>query len=528
MTTISGKTHYTPVNSNDYGSGKYGDFIDYYVSRFNLNLDPDWTLRQCKLYILKLFYHGNIYNNLAPWWSEYDGSGEAGKYIPLLRRRPSVIYNLPKIIVDKSVSMLFGEEHFPIVRCSENNQISDFLQYVCRKGNFRYSMLNAARKGAIGSVCVIVKVLEGRFHLDVLGTTHLIPIFSQVYPGVLDKLYEKKKVIGETLIQLGYEVKKDDFKKMHYLLREWSQFEEIYYMPVKCEDYNVDDYSPIKDEKKSTKHDWGFVPAVWIKNSPECHHIDGKSSFGSVLDICIELDYQVSQLARLLRYNSDPTMVIKDPSLLGGENLMKGGGNALVLGRDGDAYMLETTGASTKSVIDFVRLLREYALEVVRGDRSNPDKMNAAHSGKALQMLQSALISMVDELRLCYGDNGLLKIYQMILKMCATNLYKIDMGGNTLPKNGYENSDITLDYPDWYPATPQDDVQEAQSISTLLASGIISQETAVTSVSDKYGIIDIQKELKLIKESDNLEKPTSQTGRGSPATNAGDRQGKEE
>ena len=111
--------------------------------------------------------------------------------------------------------------------------------------------------------------------------------------------------------------------------------------------------------------------------------IDGECTFGSVLDMCVETDYQLSQLARLLRYNSDPTLVIKDPSAIDGQILIKGQG-ALKLGENGDAFLLEMNGQSTKSVIDYVKTLREFAIEATRGNRASPNKMNALHSGKAI------------------------------------------------------------------------------------------------------------------------------------------------
>lgn len=504
MSNFSNDDQFIPqstINSNDF-SGLGGKYIDQYASRFSIKMDKDWTQRQCSLYILKLFYHGEIYNNLMPWWVEYLGGG--GQYVPLLRRRPAIIYNLPKIIVNKSSSLLFSSEHFPTVRCEEDNKISDFLQYVTRKGKFRNAMLAAARLGALGSVCIVVKLLNKRFHLDVIGSFHLQPIFDPQSPGKLTELYEKRKVDGQTLQQMGYEISAENKNKPYYFARRWDNKREVYYIPWLCEDEEKEKFSPSEDLKKSSEHNWGFVPAIWIKNSSECHHIDGECTFGSVLDTCIALDYQLSQLDRLLRYNSDPTMVIKDTANLGGEQIIKGGGNALMLGKDGDAYLMETTGKSTQSVIDFCRLLREFALEVLRGDRSNPDKMNTVHSGKALQMLQSALISLVDELRLCYGDNGLLMIYEMILQMCASDEYEVDFGKNPLPEN-YLDADLSLDWPDWYPPTPQDDLQKSQSVVTLKTAGIISKETATTSVAEEYGIQDIDKELKEIETQEEKE-----------------------
>ena len=481
------------------GSGCFSDFITMFASRFNLKIDRGWTVRQTKMHILKKLLKGTLYDNLAPWWMEYNSNN----YVPLIQRRPCIKYNLPKIIVEKSSSMLFGEEHFPTVRCEEQN-VNDFLQYIARQSNFPNAMLCAARKGSLGSVCIIIKVLDGKFYLDVLGTADLTPIFDPKDPCILISLIQRIKCLGEALRQQGYKIAEKDKLDFYYVVREWTDTKEIYYMPYKCEEEEKQDFRPIEDKERSSVHDWGFLPTIWIKNSPSCNKVDGECTFESIIDLCVEIDYQISQLGRLLRYNSDPMMVVRDTAGINGDKIMRGGGHMLNLGRDGEAYMLEITGESTKAVIDYIKLLREFALEVVRGDRSNPDKISSVHSGTALKMLQTALISLVGEQRLCYGENGLLKIYKMILKMCATGKYDIDDGGFTLSKADYE-SDLTLDWPDWYPLTAQEELQKSQALTTLNAQGkVISNETATESIADDFGIVDVKKELKSIENDVKL------------------------
>src|SRR5881394_1891984 len=84
------------------------NMIERYGVRFGIKFSDDWSFRQKKLFILKKFLDNSIYDNLIPFQVEYDGEGKGGKYIKLVRRRPSAIYNLPKIIVNESTSLLFG------------------------------------------------------------------------------------------------------------------------------------------------------------------------------------------------------------------------------------------------------------------------------------------------------------------------------------------------------------------------------------------------------------------------------------
>lgn len=467
-----------------------------YADRFKIKCDKDWSARQTELYIYKLFQNARIYDNLQPWYAEYSGES----YTPLVQRKPSVIYNMPKIIVDESVSMLFGEEHFPIVRC-EDEKTMEYLQYITRACGLRYSMLAAARTGAIGSVCIVVKVLESKFYFDVLPTVCLEPEFSMTDPGKLKRLVERKKVTGEVLLTHGYAVEERNYKKTFWVVREWNEEEEIYYEPVLVDGESI---KYIRDEKRSSRHELGFVPAVWIKNSAEICQADGLCTFEPAIDISIELNYQLSQLGRLLRYNSDPTMVVKNPSSLQGEQLIKGSG-VLELDEKGDAYMVEMKGNSAQAVLDYAHGLREYALESVRGNRANPDKLGAIQSGKALQMLNAPLISLVDEFRLCYGDYGLMKVYIMALRIVETEKFKIDYGEYAPGNIEKAIETMRLDWPDWYPPTPQDNMQESQSLTTLTKGMIISRATALKKVSDKYGVVDEKKELGEIEQDAQTE-----------------------
>lgn len=484
-------------------------FLDMMCNRFRIKVNKEWDARQIRIYIYGLIYYGQLYDSLSPWNEEFSES----KYIPLKDRRPCVIYPIPKIIVNDSVGMLFGNSHFPTVRC-DDEETENFLQAINRISNIKNAFMCAARIGSVGSVCVIVKVLDSKFHFDVISTLNVFPRFDKMNPNCLEELTEKVKVTGSMLINSGYDIEPTTKNKsrIYWLVRRWTKTEEICYKPE--EDKKDWETKLVIDKDKTVSHNFGFVPAVWIKNLPSLDsEIDGECTFASIVDMCIETDYQLSQLARLLRYNSDPTLVIKDPSELDGQILIKGQG-ALKIGENGDAFLLEMNGQSTKSVIDYVRTLREFAIEAVRGNRANPNKINAINSGRALQMLNTPLISLSDELRLSYGDNGLMVVYKMIFDICESKKVEIsDIYGQYGDLEKAINTMI-LDWPDWYPATQFDDLQESQAIATNLKSQIISKETAVAAVADKYNIADVQKELTDIKKDVNYNL-TAQNNSGS-------------
>ncbi len=475
-------------------------FIARCCARFGVEIDRDWSIREQKLFILHKFLDNSIYDKLAPFNEEFSG----GNYIPLNQRRPSVIFPLPKIIVNDSVAMLFGDEHFPVLKCPKDHESTiNYLDYMGRESKLNAAMVCAAKRGSCGSVCVLVKVINRKFYFDSLHTRYLNPIFDWENPGILKRLQERRKLDGYTLRSIGYSVKNDNLPKPFIVIREWTTEDEIYYKPYLLEDEQKENFRPSVDNERSSKHGLGFLPAIWIKNVPACEAIDGECTFEAACEIAVEISYQLSQHGRLLRYNADPTLVIKEPSSLEGNQIFKGIGT-LNLDSDGDAYLLEMKGSITDAVLAYCEKLRKYALESVRGNRSDPDMLKTAMSGKALQFLNHPLISLVSEMRLTYGD-GLLAIYKMVLAICQSNLFDIDYGD--AKPNFKENcgEHLELDWPDWYPQTSQDDLQEAQTTVSYLGAGVISKQTATESVADKYHIADVSKEVDDIQDSKDEE-----------------------
>ncbi len=142
------------------------------------------------------------------------------------------------------------------------------------------------------------------------------------------------------------------------------------------------------------KHGLGFVPMVWIRNLPGPSSTgdaaDGACTFRTAIETQIEIDYQLSQAGRGLKYSSDPTLLIKEPASTDSE-IVKGAGNALVVSEKGDAKLLEIGGTASAAVIEYVRTLRELALESVHGNRANADRLTAAQSGRALELMNQGL-----------------------------------------------------------------------------------------------------------------------------------------
>ncbi len=514
MTVLSSATHFSGVTSREAIS--YNGLVARFSNRFDIRFDKDSSFRQMKLDILKKFLDGTIYDNLGPFWKEFQDN----VYVPLAKRRPSVTYPLCKIIVDESSSMLFGQSHFPVIRSKDDECTTQFLQYVTRMCHLKQVMLQASKVGSVGSVCIVLKILNGKFYFEVLGTKNLTPVFDRMSPDDLVELTEKRKTDGSTLKSMGYDIPKDNLNKLYWFVRKWDDSREILYIPYLCDEDEDETFTPTEDKSKQDDHDFGFVPVVWIKNLPSAGQIDGACTFEPALDIVVEIDTHLSQNGRLLKYNSDPTLVIKNPNNLEGNQLIKGI-NRIELDEKGDAYYAEINGKSSEAVVEFVKLLREYGLEAIRGNRVSPEKMSNAQSGIGFEMMNMALVGLVEELRLTYGQFGLLKIYRMILDIVQSDKYDINYGEYSPDFTNDPQGNITLDWPAWYPPTAIEKLQESQALTGYVNNGIISKETAIGSIADEYNILDVIEEIKDIdtdkQKAYDMMQPVN-SGSGAPKT----------
>lgn len=458
--------------------------------------DSDYPPRTRSLDILRRVLNGILYDVL-PYQFHQERSG-SGEYIPLRNRRPSIRYSLCRVVVEDSVSLLFSEGHFPTIDC-EDRSVADFFANVVKEARLNQVMIDAAIRGSIGSVAILLRVLRSRVFLDVIDTAYLIPIWDAEAPDVLVQVTEKYKVSGKTLAANGYDTAEPNGD--YWFMRCWDTEFETWFIPTPV-GATAD---ALVDPSRSVRHGLGFVPLVWIRNLPGLSASgdpnDGACTFRAAIENQIEIDYQLSQAGRGLKYSSDPTLLIKEPVTSDSE-IIKGAGNALVVSEKGDAKLLEIGGTASAAVIDYVRVLREMALESVHGNRASADRLTAAQSGRALELLNQGLIWLADNLRISYGEGALLQLAGMILQ--ATQLYSLNVMGAQVSDLD-PAARLSLKWPRWYAPTSDDRQKDALTLSTLAAAGQISRETAVKSIADTYDIEDISGELARIaadRESD--------------------------
>ena len=147
---------------------------------------------------------------------------------------------------------------------------------------------------------MLLRILRGRPFLNVMDTLYLTPQWDADAPDTLTSVTERYKVSGAELCAKGYDIGDPD--AVYWFCRIWDREWETWFLPT-----IVGQAQPgTPDPARSVRHGLGFVPVVWIKNLPGDSGVDGACTFSAAIESGIEIDYQLSQAGRGLKY-SDST-----------------------------------------------------------------------------------------------------------------------------------------------------------------------------------------------------------------------------
>lgn len=516
------------------------DFL-YFKQLYEKKRDRDFPMRSFIISLYRRVLDGSYYDILPESYAARSASSvnvlEPNKYTfqtsGMSQRRPSVRSALCSIVVDQACSYLFDEGHFPRVT-SDDKELEQLLNDLIDESYLQDAMMRVARDGSVGSGALLVKLINGSFYYESLLTEYCTPYFSPDNPQCLIGLCEQYKVDGESLISKGYSnVDKDE---TYWFRREFTEDVEIVYKPLlastRAISTNVDwitmTYKSFQDgvnhynqngkkiEKpeqtdtfeidmeRSFEHNLGFVPIVWVKNLPgniygvQGDAIDGACTFAKAIDTNTELDYQLSQCGRGLKYSAEPILFIKDPSYGTTGTIDKAKGGVIVGDENSDAKMVEINGEGCHAVIEFSDRLREIALENIHGNRSSSKKTSFATSGKSMEKFDYPLILLASRMRTSYGDKMLKMVLRMIARM--SHMQDVVIGGKIIDKNFDCEATIKLIWPQWFPASPHDLQIKTNTVIAAKESGLISEKTAVSKISDDFGINNIDEEINLIKD----------------------------
>lgn len=439
---------------------------------------PGLPARAGRLLSLSRVLWGTQYDVLPnPFARERSGAGE---YIPLSQRRPSVRTNLCRTVVDESVSLLFGDTHWPSVVCSDGRTATCLTDFA-RDVGLASLMTDAAIRGSVGSVAILFEVAGHVPRLSVLDTAYLTPRWDAVR-GTLCEVVERYQVLGRDLAAQGYAIAPDMLGAWFWWQRVWTDDECIVFRPSA-----VGEVAEGRDAARSVRHGLGFVPIVWIRNlaSGGMGEPDGECTFERAIDTVIEADYLLSQAGRGLKYGSDPTLVLKTGGFSDGAVRQGGAASALTLPPEGDAKLLEINGNAAGAVLSHYRELRQLVLEQLHGNRAHGDRVSAGQSGRAMEMMCQPLIWLADRLRHAYGEGGLLPLYRMVCRFSAALDGGLRLGGVLV--RDLDPGGLSLHWPPWFAPSEPELLSLAQGLVAAWRGGILSRETAARLYANATG-----------------------------------------
>lgn len=451
--------------------------------------DRDLPERAFRISALRRVLHGQQYDHLThPFGEELSPSGE---YIPLGQRRPAVRHGWCRVVVDDATALLFGDGRFPGVT-ADSEETEEAILSFAKATLLPKVMTLAAVEGSVGSVVLHLRVLKGKPRLAVMPTAFLTPIWRSDDPDTLESVTERYRVKRAEVVAMGYILTGADADAPEFWFqRRWDADAETWYIPWPTGDR---ERVPQVDPARTVRHGLGLVPMVWIENLPGSAGPDGACTFEGAIDTTIEADYQLSQSGRGLRYASDPKLVLRDPSGQTADKPVAGGSAQAIILTDekSEAKFLEISGSAAAAVLEHVRNLRRVAMEAIHGSRIDPERIGGSQqSGRALEILESPLIQLADQLRTSYGEGGLLSLVRML---CAASAkMPLTIGEKTY--SGLDPAGLNLIWPRWFPASAEERQADATTTTMLVDKRLLSRKTALSNLGAEYDVDDVDAEL---------------------------------
>jgi len=428
---------------------------------------PGWV-RKCprfkRLDILDRLLDGTFYDHLPfAFYDEKDPNHKEGGINPLVERRPSAQFRLPRMVARQTARKLFSGRHIPRLR-HKDKKAAKRLEAILVKMKFWSTMREAALFGSVGSVAVTFVIDQGgAAALTVWRGKFCWPSFDA--SGELQSLRVCYPADGHELKARGMTVEKPG--KQHWYIRDFTPQADVTYQPP-----IVDDWNPVEGfadpdrqlvEHLSVPNPLAFVPGVWLRNLESGTFPDGTCTFEDAIPDSIELDYTFSQVGRGIRYNAAPQLMVRGEILNADEDGADRGPVTVLQvqvakksdgGDDqegaGDAKLLEMTGSGVEASLKYVEALRKYALEQIEAFRKDPEHMTRVVSGRAMEFLDEESNDLVADLRSCYGEYGGLRLIKKMVTALRV-LGHAKAGVESMALDG-----LSLLWPRQFQPTPQD------------------------------------------------------------------------
>jgi hypothetical protein len=465
---------------------------------------------------------------------------DPGWYVPLKKRKPSTMIQLPKLITKRLSAMTLGDEQWPEINADGDVEAEDYVKTLAEVANAQGKVQEALERGlACGTAVASFAFIDGKPRITVHRAKHIWPLRwadrdEHVLGGAL-KVY-RYKVLG---IEAG-KPKELTF----YHARFWDEQTETVWDPIP-EALARDGTWPERVKSISVVHGYGFAPIFWTQNMPDSDAEDGLSAYDGSLDTFDAMNTLISATSKGTIANVDPTLVIKDDPGSNTGALRKGSENAIY--SKGGADYLEIKGTAVATAMDLLGKTIQTALDVAGVVLGDPNKMGSqAQSAAAMRIIYLPMVDTCNVLRTQYGVRFLVPLLTGLLKaakkigsaapgpvLTTADGRRIqekptvilppkvvtertsgeaparidpedptpptppkpgEVTKKTVPRTPGTSENITLKWPPYFRPTASD-VASMVTATTQAKGQLISEETAVRATAQMFDVKDVAEEL---------------------------------
>lgn len=464
------------------------------------SMSKNQKFRDQELDTLDAYYENRAYDDLMNW-DEACGQNQE-EYVPVRKRKPRVIYNVAKVLVNKVASKLVGSQSFPTFSVEDDPDDTQFFRVVQKAANFRRKLLQPIKHMLIsGSVFVRFYLVEGMPVIEHFNSKFCYPQFDA--KGELSVL-EVRYVFADP----------DDKDANGKPVEKWfrmvlTQDTDIMFDNPPYRPGSTPQFKQIEENN----HGLGWVQGEWFRTEEHKFSPDGPGLFSDITDFIDDLNYSLSQTSQAVSYNQDPQLAVNGIDEDELDKLIRSSQKAWNLGREGKGQFLESNMNGVKEARESRSESRNRMLDVVRVIMMDPEKVvGNASSGKAMEILHGPLCELIDELRTVIEPS----LRNLLVKLSLTLLAFGERGDETVidVPPGYvpESLDLTLAWPAMFPPTIEDIQKKVAAAVQATTAKILSRETATRWIGPDLEIEDIDAELEKIAAEPDLPSPFGSFG----------------
>lgn len=374
---------------------------------------------------------------------------------PLKTGEDNVIINFVGLIVERSVSMLFGKDiRFDLPGESDSAE-QDYIDLVWQVNRKQYLLKELALYGAESGTCYVKLLPDGAFDKSGKPVPRLIaldPAMVTMETDPHDHSLVTKYVIAYTVVDKVTErevVYKQEIEQglnqEGEVLTGWT-----------IRDYHATDSGRwIFDDEK--RWEWDFPPIVYWQNQIETGSAYGRADItDDIIDLQDKLNFVVSNTAKIIKYHAHPKTWGRK---FGKANGVAWGVDEMVIS-DNENAMLQNLEMQSDlgSSLNFIKFIRQGLFDIARSVDidSLADKLGAL-TNFALKVLYQDAIGKLEDKRGLYGE-GLVEINHRLLELA-----------------GMENDGGDVLWPDVLPAN---ELEQVNALKADLDLGLVSKQTA--------------------------------------------------